>query len=184
LTNVVFDTNFLGNLHKVNADCGLVDFLCDLYDSKGIADHQQLKDMDYCNCLTNKLTHHGITDEQVLAFIINYRGNTNLEHIASDPVDLRLIVFVKENGVSVFLTCEAKLLQLSKELGLNHWCFKAAIHQLDTQFGGIFSESGFDFKQMFDAKGVHPFFHYAKNTRCSQCHDNCQTHKAPPILFF
>jgi hypothetical protein len=160
----------------------LVDFLCDVYDSKGVADHQQLKKMDYCTCLTNKLAHHDITDEQVIAFVMDYRGHLNLEHIASDPIDLKLVVFVKDNDLSVFLTCDAKLLQLSKELGLKHWCLKAAIHQLSESLGGIFGESEYEFEQMFAEKGEHPFFHYAKNTRCSQCHDNCQTHKSPPIF--
>ncbi len=179
---MVFDTNFLGNLHKINADCSLVDFLCDVYGSKGVADHDQLKEMDYCTCLSDKLVHHGITDEQVVLFGMSYQGCINLNHIATDPVDLKLVVFVKDNDLSIFLTCEAKLLQLSKELGLKHWCLKAAIHQLSESIGGIFSESEYQMEQMFDKKGEHPFFHYAKNTRCSQCHDSCQTHKSPPIF--
>ena len=183
MTNVVFDTNFLGNLHKVNADFSLVDFLCDIYDGKGVADHQQLNKRAYLTCLTNKLVHHDITDEQVAMFGMSYQGRVNLNHIATDPVDLKLVVFVKDHDLSIFLTCEAKLLQLSKELGLNHWCLKAAIHQLSESFGGIFSDSEYEFEQMFAEKGeLHPFFHYARNTRCPQCHDNCSTYKTPPIF--
>ncbi len=182
MTNVVFDTNFLDNLHKINANCDLVDLLCEAYGLEGVADHQQLKQMDYCTCLPDKLAHHNITDEQTALFSLAYRGGLNLERIATDPVDLKLVVYVKDNNSSVFLTCETKLLQLSKELGLNHWCFKAAIHQLSECLGGIFGESEYEFEQMFAEKGEHPFFHYARNTRCSQCHDDCSTYKSPPIF--
>ncbi|KJV07913.1 hypothetical protein [Methylocucumis oryzae] len=171
---------FLGNLHKINEDCSLIDLLCDVYSSEGFADHYQLKKMVYCTCLPNKLQDHNITDEQVALFTMSYKGGVNLNHIARDPVDLKLIVFVKNNDASVFLTCEAKLLQLSKELGLSHWCFKAAIHQLSENVGGVFDESEYKTEQMFDINGTDSFFHYSKNTRCAQCHDNCPTHKLPP----
>lgn len=183
MTNLVFDTNFLRNLHKIDKDFSLVDLLCDAYNNRiGVADLQQLRRIDYCICLSDKLQDHNITDEQVISFMLNYKGGINLEHIMDDPVDLKFIVFVKDNISSVFLTCEAKLLQLSKELKLNHWCLKAAIHHLSEHIGGLFGESDYKTEQMFDVNGASPFFHYSKNTRCTQCHDDCPTHKSPPIF--
>lgn len=181
MTNLVIDTNFLGNLHKIDEDCNLVDLLCDVYNRKGVSDHKQLKKLYYCTHLPNRLKDHSITDEQVLSFMLEYAGKIHLEHIARDPADLKLIVFTKNSNSSVFLTCEAKLLQLSKELKLYHWCFKAAIHYLSENIGGIFYESEYKTEQMFDKNGTNPFLHYSKDTRCTQCHDNCPTYKSPPI---
>lgn len=183
MTNLVFDTNFFGWLNKVDENCNMVEFLHDVYKTKnGIADLPQLKQMDYCTFLPEKLAHHEITDEKVSTFISCYKGKLDLNRIAKDPADLKLIVFVKENELSVFLTCEFNLLRLSNELGLKHWCMKASIHQLSESIGGIFGENEYKTEQMFIEEGSDPFFHYAKDSRCSQCHDNCPTHKSPPNL--
>lgn len=182
MTNLVIDTNFLAQLNIIDDNCSLVEWLCDAYNRRGIADHQQLRKMLYCTCLPNILQDHAITDEQIALFTMSYKGRINLTHIAKDPTDLKLVVFTKNNDSSIFLTCETKLLQLSKELNLEHWCFKAAIHYLSENIGGIFGESDYRTEQMFDVNGTNPFFHYVKNTRCSQCHDNCVTHKKPPVF--
>jgi hypothetical protein len=182
LTRLVIDTNFFGNLHEIDADCGLIDLLCDAYQRCGIADHHQLREMDYCDCLSSKLNHHNISDEQVAKFVMGYKGRICLEHIARDPVDLKLVVFVLHNQSSVFLTCEAKLLQLSQELNLDHSCFKAALHYMSERVGGIFGEKEYQTEKMFDLNGKNPFFHYCKNTRCSQCKDFCPTLDSPPKM--
>ncbi len=163
---------------QINSDCSLlVGLLCDVYQKIGIADHPQLNKMDYCIHLSEKLKHHNITDEEVVLFLMTYSGKLNLRKIfdfdenTGDIVDIKFIVFTQKNESSIFLTCERRLLQLCRELKLEHWCFKASIHHLDKQIGGISQEKEFNTSQMFDADGTHPFFHYSKDNRCLECHD-------------
>lgn len=182
---VIFDTNFFGWLNRIDTNCELVELLCELFEGKGVADYPQLLKMNYCLELRASLSHHNITDEQTALFLISYKGRLNLQCVHDDdPTDLKLVVCAVQNGGSVFLSCESALLQLSDELGLEHWCFKAAIHKLDGAIGGVFGEPIYQTQSMFDTAGTHSFFHYyAKNKRCPQCDtkSRCQTKSNPPV---
>lgn len=179
---VVFDTNFFELLSWIDEDCQLVDLLCDTFEGQGIADHDQLVLMDYCQGLVEKLAHHAITDEQVMEFVFRYQGALSLQRILNDPSDLKLVVCVIKNSGSVFLTNDWRLLSLSDQEHLEHWCFKAAIHQLDQKSGGLFNEQDYQTQSMFDEAGKHPFFHYENDKRCPLCDskNQCSTKSKPP----
>jgi predicted nucleic acid-binding protein len=187
LRRVVFDTNVFSLLQKVDGCCGLVELLCDNYQGKGYADHSQLAKMDYCLDLKNKLGEVIISDEEVAMFIFGYQGKLSLMRINSDPSDLKLVLFAKNGANAVFLTGERKLLQLSDELGIEHWCFKAALHQLDKALGqgAIFDDPNYRTSEMFEEPGdePHPFFHFAVVNRCKECNPtgNCPTKNYPPV---
>ena len=180
---VVFDTNFFGWLSKIDANCELVDLICDVFNGNGIADHCQLAKMDYCPGLSQILSHHNITDEQTIAFLISYKGRLNLQRVHNDdPTDLKLVVFTAQNQDSVLLTCETILLQLSDELGLHHWCLKATIHRIDQDTGGLFDQPAYLTEAMFDEFGRDSFFHYGASKRCHLCDskNQCLTKIKPP----
>ena len=163
---VVFDTNFCGSLRQIDANCELIDWLCDIFSGKGVADHDQLAKIDYCRGLADKLAHHDITDEQVAKFIFYYQGALGLDRIEEDPSDLKLVVCVIKSPGSVFLTNDWQLFRLSDQERLEHWCFKAPIHH----------------QPMFDEAGKHPFFHYGNDKRCPLCDskNQCSTKSKPP----
>lgn len=181
---VVIDTNFFSLLNRINSDCELIELICDAYSGKGFADHDQLKEMDYCQDLRSKLAHHEISDEQVSEFIFNYSGKMNLACINEDPVDLKLIVFTKNHNGAHFLTCETKLLELCEEQVIRHACFKAALHRLSDCIGGIFNDAAYTTNDMFERDGGHPFFHYTSNHQCHRCDKSgfCVTKSSPPTL--
>jgi hypothetical protein len=179
---VVVDTNVFAWLQRIDDECGLIDLICDAYSGRGVADHGQLAIMDYCLRLSSHLKHHDVTDEQVIAFTLDYLGRFNLSRINDDPVDLKLVVFAIEHKGSWLLTCETKLLQLSEEQGVHHACFKAAIHNLHTCVGGIFNDDGYATAEMFETGGRHPYYHYSNDRRCGQCDSSrlCATRQRPP----
>ena len=179
---VVFDTNFFEHLSWIDEGCQLVDLLCYAFEGQGVADHDQLALMDYCRGLATKLAHHAITDEQVMEFIFRYQGGLSLQRIRNDPSDLKLVVCVIKNTGSVFLTNDWLLLRLSDQERLEHWCFKAAIHQLDQKSGGLFNEPDYQTQPMFDDPGRHPFFHYGNGKRCPLCDskNQCLIKSKPP----
>ncbi|HOW75531.1 MAG TPA: hypothetical protein P5102_05535 [Candidatus Competibacteraceae bacterium] len=179
---VVFDTNFFEFLSWIDEDCQLVDWLCEIFAGHGIADHDQLALMNYCRGLAGKLAHHDITDEQVAEFIFRYQGALSLQCILQDPSDLKLVVYVIKNQGAVFLTNDRMLLRLSDQEGLEHWCFKAVIHQLDLRIGGLFNEPDYQTQLMFDQTGKHPFFHYENGKHCPLCDskNQCLTKSKPP----
>jgi predicted nucleic acid-binding protein len=184
LRRVVFDTNVFSLLRQVDDCCGLIELVCDNFQGKGYADHLQLSKMNYCLDLKYRLAHIDVSDEEVALFIFGYKGELNLARINSDPTDLKLVLFAHNGINSVFLTGERKLLQLSDELGLEHWCFKAVLHQLDEALGrsSIFNEPSYRTDEMFNIPGNHPFFHYAVVNRCNECdpRGNCLTKRTPP----
>ncbi len=179
---IVFDTNFFESLSWIDADCALIDLLCDAFAGQGVADHDQLAKMDYCLGLPAKLAHHDITDEQVAEFIFQYRGALNLQRILKDPSDLKLVVCVIQNPGSVLLTNDWLLLRLSDQEHLEHWCFKATIDQFDRAIGGLFKDPAYPTRSMFDDNGTHPFFHYRADKRCPLCDskNQCLTKNQPP----
>ena len=182
IKHVVIDTNVLSLARKIDADCGIVGLIVDVYGDVGIADYPQLLKMDYCQGVRNLLSHHDIGDDQVADFLLNYDGSVNLNRIKNDPADLKLIIFAINNPGSFFLTCETGLLALAEDRQVGHACFKAAAHRLDSSSGGLFCDSAYNTSGMFDPNGGHPFFHYGNNARCQQCDKTgkCETKNKPP----
>ncbi len=185
----IIDTNFIQRAYKVDPSCDLLELICDAYSAQGIVDHAQVAKISYCDNLTERFADHRVTDEQVAEFMLSYQGQFKLDRVVRDPVDLKLVVFAMQHIENcTFLTCEARLLELSEQQGIGRACFKAALHQLDEQIGGLFDGATYQTDAMFiplediETSRRDPFFHYSLALRCPPCHpsSHCKTHRKPP----
>ncbi len=181
---VAIDTNVFARLRAIDVECSLTSLLVQAHGEIGVGDHQQLAMMDYCQCVRDDLQDHGVTDESTIEFMLAYQGQYSLPRIAKDPVDLKLVVFVKQAERATLVTCDRRLLGLCEEQALKHLCFKAAMNNVHQAVGGLFNDPDYNTAAMFDASPaqVDPFFHYHHNTKCAACdsRNTCPTRKSLP----
>ena len=138
---LVFDVNFFARLREINPECELHSLISLSFDAIGYGDEQQIQLMNYCECLSNNLRWHNVSDEKALEFVYAYRGTLDLAKIYDDPTDIKLLVFAKQSARSLLLSCDSRLLRLSEDQNVPHHCFKAAIGYANDQWeNGIFED--------------------------------------------
>ena len=179
---VVIDTNNVDRVHAVDTTCEVIDLIVLVFGTFGVGDLRQLARKPHCVDVLRKIRDHGTSDIEVALFVMNYKGHCSLERIIEDPVDIRLLVFALKYPNSVLVSCDRRLLMLAADCGQRRACFKAALHKVHVDTGGLFGEPGYTTAAMFDPAGNDPFFHYAYKRRCTSCDhdDGCRTRHSPP----
>jgi hypothetical protein len=179
-----FDTNFFDHLSRIDSECSLIELFVLVFEvDRGVADHGQLRKMDYCTDLCEKLDHHGYSDGEILDFVRNAPRHLaqQIDKISEDLADLGLLLAVRDNSESVLLTCDRRLLFLAKDMGEVHYCFKASVHELEDNVGGVISESDYDTGEMFTGIG-NPFFDFGMDRHCPRCDpsNSCRSRQDVP----
>ena len=181
---VVIDTNNVDRVHAVDTTCALADMIVLVFGSFGVGDLQQLARKPHCVDVLRKIKDHGTSDEEAALFVMNYKGHCRLDRIIEDPVDIKLLVFALKYPNSMLVSCDRRLLMLAADLSQKRTCFKAALHKVHVDMGGLFDDPSYTTAEMFDRAGKDPFFHYTCDTRCLSCdpEGECDTRRSPPAM--
>jgi len=164
---VVIDVNFLSWLHRIDANCDLVDFICEAFGGYAVGDGPQLAVVNYCEDVAARICHHDTTDAEAVD-MMNTRNDVDFARTIGDPVDARLLTYtLREDGV--LLTCDTGMLMVAHQLGVEHWCFKAAIWETDEAWEGAISESSDYATEAMEDEGRNPYFNRNCCTHCHKC---------------
>ena len=176
---VVIDVNIFQNLHTINADCDLLDLICDCHEGQEkIGDRAQLDMLDYCEEASAQIEDHGVSDEAIAEFTLAHEGE-DLDHYFKDASDLKLLVFAVRNARSVLFTCDKRILIIAGHYAVERACFKAAIEHADRRLdGGIFQDPAYA-TEMMHLPGPHPFFNFGNDKHCPRCdpEEQCSTRR-------
>jgi len=174
----VVDVNFFEFLKWIDSDCSLTEFIIERFGPSAVGDRVQLQRMDYCESMKTLFSDHGISDEELMAWIMDTKpqiAEILRKHlIVDDLVDAKLLRYAVREDNATLLACDAKLLIMAEKLEVPHYCFKAALAETDTFMnGGIFDDPDYQTAKM-ERGGEHPFFHYGNDKHCPRCDVGCQ----------
>jgi hypothetical protein len=172
MTHVILDSNFISRIRRVDSDCGLIELFGDAYEGQCVIHcNQYRKNPCYglanpaCDDLAKK-----ISMEDYLLFTMNHERD--FVKISRDAVDIEILFFATEQEPgSIVLSGDSNLLEICAHFSVKHYCFKAAMHHLENQVGGVFDDSFYKTAEMYNQNGDDPFFHYPvmKEKRCAPC---------------
>lgn len=169
---VVIDVNFFAWLHRIDADCELIDFIREAFGGHAVGEGPQLDRISYCTSAAASMHRHDATDSEVVA-MMHARPDVDFPRVLDDPADGRLLVYAHRQG-GVLLTCDTRVLMLAHRLGVEHWCFKAALWETDDAWGGEITACGDYATEAMEDPGPDPYFNRGCCKHCHKCDPNRQ----------
>lgn len=181
-SHIVLDASFVARMKRVDFSCELLEYMNECYQGECCVVERNQYDNSPCNDYDPpcKSLHDLISDEEIVeAALFSDKVHTDLYKIYKDPVDVKIFIWSINNQATVVWTCDKNLLQLCRNYGVFHGCFKSAIKTLDLWLGGAISEDS-SYKLNLMDSGVDPFFHFSTNARCKShcaCESTCVCYK-------
>jgi len=172
--------SFFSRLSKIDKKCILIDFFKDYFANNCAVDKIQYekgscKHADHSCDFINDL----IGENEIFDFYYDYPGELDIKKVCSfdekkrkgDWVDVKALALANKNGAVMVLSCDARLLQLCKDIGVRHYCFKASLVKLCNTIkdNEIFLGGEFNTSLMFNKQITDPFLSYYKNSKCKKC---------------
>jgi len=164
---VVIDVSFMSRMSRIDADCDLVEFICEAFGGHAVGEGPQLDLMNYCEDAAASMNRHDATDNEVVA-LMHARPDVALTRVLGDPADGRLLTYAHREG-GVLLTCDTGVLIVAHQLDLEHWCFKAALWETDDVWDGAITDCSDYATETMEDLGPDPYFNRECCTHCHKC---------------
>jgi len=172
LRHVVLDVNVLTRLSEIDPACELVEFLgacldgqCYIYEPQARLAPCPSASLDCCSTIN-------VTDDEAAAFLYGYAGSLKIDRLLNEPGDTKAVFHATTHHKSVVVSCDRGVLIVCADIGLEHYCFKAAVGLVDNFLSGYVFRSGrYTTRHMFipSERTQNPFVLYSFDRHCPVC---------------